>query len=79
MRKRGWIKTRLLKELKFSPGTSAELGAIVFPDMPGRLGMRRASAYLCHLRSEGLLKVVGQVPRNGYRPGKLMAKLWALK
>lgn len=73
------IKRRILRELAKSPATAPELGAILFPRMKLRDGMRRASGHLCNLRTRGILKVIGKIPRDGKKGFKQMANLYALK
>jgi len=72
------IRSRVLRLLSEAPATAPEVGCILFPDMSLRESMRRASAHLCDLRTAGKLKVVGKVPRDGYRGTSVMANLYAL-
>lgn len=72
------LASRIFKLVKESPGTAPEIGAIVFPKLPMRAGMRRASAHLCNLKRRGKVKVIGTVPRDGKRDSDpIRANLYA--
>jgi hypothetical protein len=76
--RRRTIKRSILKLLQEAPATAPELGAILFPRMKMRQAMRRASAHLCYLRTDGKVKVIGQVPREGHKADSNMANLYAI-
>lgn len=73
------ITSKILRALKEAPATSAELGAILFPRMKHRDAMRRCSGHCCNLRTKGILKVIGKVPREGQSGTKCMSNLFAIR
>jgi hypothetical protein len=72
------IRARILAQLKHSPGTAPEIGAILFPKMKLRAAMRRASSHLCNMRTVGLIKVIGKVQRDGKRGHINMSNLYSI-
>lgn len=73
------LTAKIRDALRDSPGTSSELGSILLPRRPHREAMRLCSAIMCNLRTDGELKVVGEVQITARHGGKVASNLFALK